>query len=341
LVGGSGTSARIGQPDHEAKSHFLKVRFSFSTLSAMDVRQLRILRELGDLGSVRAVAEALRITPSAVSQQLKLLQRGIAVPLTRRDGRTLRLTESGASLAAAGIDVEEALARARQIALGLADTPQGTVTVSAFNSAAMAFFPPLVRRFRPDGPVRVTVTDEDVAQSDFPRLTSVHDVVLAHRFEHTPPWPAVVTVVPLIDEPLDVALPAGDPLARLRTVPAVRAAAHPWVTTHAGFPVGAILDSLSAVAGRRVEIAHHVNEFTVAAELVRAGAGLALIPRWTIPRPPGVVLRPLAGLHSSRRIDALVRPENALRPAVQVVLAALRELGRALGTGATGEGGSA
>jgi DNA-binding transcriptional LysR family regulator len=293
----------------------------------VDVRQLRILRELGELGSVRAVAEALRITPSAVSQQLKLLQRGSPVPLTRRDGRTLRLTESGARLAAAGAEVETALARAREIAQGLRDTPQGTVTVSAFNSAALAFFPPLVRRFPPDGPVRVTVTDEDVAQSEFPRLTSAYDIVLAQRFQHTPAWPPTVTVVPLVEEPLDVALPADHPLARQRTVPAARAAAQPWITTHAGFPVEAIIDSLSAVTGRPVGIVHRVNEFTVAGELVRAGAGLALIPRWTIPRPAGVVLRPLAGVHSARRIDALVRPENALRPAVQAVLTSLREVG--------------
>jgi DNA-binding transcriptional LysR family regulator len=304
----------------------LNKAFSSSTLSSVDVRQLRILRELGELGSVRAVAEALRITPSAVSQQLKLLQRAIPVPLTRRDGRTLRLTEEGVRLAAAGAAVETALARARDTARELSDTPQGTVMVSAFNSAALGFFPPLLSRFPPDGPIRVTVTDEDVAQAEFPRLTSEYDIVLAHRFEHTPGWPTTVTVVPLLEEPLDVALPADHPLARLRRVPAVRAAGQPWVTTHAGYPVGAIIDSLSAVTGRRVQVVHRVNEFTIAGELVRAGAGLALIPRWTIPRPAGVVLRPLAGVRSVRRIDALVRPENALRPAVKVVLGGLREV---------------
>jgi DNA-binding transcriptional LysR family regulator len=300
----------------------------------VDVRRLRILRELGELGSVRGVSEALRITPSAVSQQLKLLQRGIAVPLTRRDGRRLRLTEEGERLAAAGADVEQALARAREISKRIGDAPQGTVSVSAFNSAALAFFPPLLHRFPPDGPVRVTLTDEDVAQSDFARLTSAYDIVLAHRFEHTPSWPATVTVVPLVTEPLDVALPADHPLARLRSVPAARAAAQPWVTTHVGFPVGAIIDSLSAIIGRPVEVRHRVNEFTVAAELVRAGAGLALIPRWTIPRPPGVVLRPLAGVHSARNIDALVRPEHALRPAVQVVLGECRRVGATIAAGA-------
>ena len=292
----------------------------------MDVRQLQILRELGELGSARAVAEALRITPSAVSQQLQLLQRPIVVALTRREGRSLRLTEAGQALAAAAIEVESALARAREIAKDLTVTPRGTVSVSAFNSAALAFFPSLVAAFPVDGQIRVVLTDQDVEQGAFPSLTSSYDIVLAHRFEHTDPWPSTVTAVPLLTEPLDVALPADHPLARRRSVTAHAAATEPWITTHKGFPVEAITYALATVSGQPVTVAHRVNEFTVAAELVRAGAGLALIPRWTTPAPAGVVLKPLRGVRSTRQIDALVRPENLARPTVPAVLAALRHV---------------
>ena len=78
----------------------------------MEVHQLQILRELGDLGSVKAVASALYVTPSAVSQQLALLQRNIDVPLTRKEGRNLVLTEAGQVLAAAGAAVVSSLAAA-------------------------------------------------------------------------------------------------------------------------------------------------------------------------------------------------------------------------------------
>jgi len=302
----------------------------------VDVRQLQVLRELGELGSVRAVADALRITPSAVSQQLRLLQAPVRVPLTRREGRILRLTEAGEALAAAAVDVETALARARQLAEELQHAPQGTVSVSAFNSAATAFFPALARGFPASAAVRVVLTDEDVEQRAFAPLTASYDIVVAHRFEHTAAWPGTVTAVPLLTEPLDVALPAGHPLARRRTITARAAASEPWITTHAGFPVGAIIDTLATVTGRPVTVAHRVNEFTVAAELVRAGAGLALIPRWTTPAPAGVVLRPLADVRSSRRIDALARPENLTRAAVGAVLAALRQAGQRLASGQRG-----
>jgi DNA-binding transcriptional LysR family regulator len=192
----------------------------------------------------------------------------------------------------------------------------------------MAFFPPLVAAFPAGGTVEVRLADEDVAQSEFPKLASAYDIVLAHRFAHTSPWPASVHVVPLVEEPLDVALPSGHPLARETCITAHRAAAEPWITTHTGFPVGAIVDALSAVTGRPVDVVHRVNEFTVAGELVRIGAGIALIPRWTSPRPSGVVLRTLEGVRSVRHIDALVRPENVARPAVRAVLDTLRGAGR-------------
>lgn len=304
----------------------MKFDYSFR----MDLRQLRLLRALGDQGSVTAVAEALHITPSAVSQQLRLLQRSCELPLTRREGRRLVLTEAGELLAAEAAAVETALARAAETARGLAGSASGMVSVAAFSSAALTFFPPLVRAFPADGPVTVTVADEDISQADFPALAAKYDVVIGHRFQHTPAWPATVQVVPLLDEPLDVALPQYHPLAGGDQVAAADAAQEPWISTHEGWPVGAFVDALAAVSGRPVEVRHRVNEFTVAGELVRAGAGLALIPRWTTPPPAGVVLRPLVGVRANRRVDALTRPENGVRPAVQSVLSELHRISRGI-----------
>ena len=285
-----------------------------------------MLRALGDLGSVTAVATAMHVSPSAVSQQLRLLQRGLPVPLTRRDGRRLALTEAGERIAAAAATVETALAHAEEAVRGLTEAPRGAVSVSGFTSAALAFFPPLLRAFPADGPITVSVTDEDASQSDFPRLTARHDVVLAHRFPHTPPWPASVDVLELLDEPLDVALPTDHPLAQGESVSAADASREPWITTHEGWPVGAVVDALAAVTGRPVTVRHRVNEFSVVTELVRTGAGVALLPKWTSPPPSGVLLRPLVGVTASRHVDALTRPEHAVRPAVQAVLAELTRI---------------
>ncbi|WP_153814506.1 LysR substrate-binding domain-containing protein [Streptomyces sp. SUK 48] len=290
----------------------------------MDERQLRVLRELGDLGSVSAVAEALHVTPSAISQQLRLLQRSIPVPLTERAGRRVVLTDAGHALAAAAVEVESALARARHAVADFAEEPAGVVSVAAFHSAASAFFPLLLRGLTgPDHP-RLALADEDVAQDRFPALTRDHDLVLAHRLDHAPPWPRAVASATLLREPLDVALPVGHPLAAEPRLAPRDVADQPWITVHDGFPLMATIEAIAAFADRRLDIVHRINEFTVVAEVVAAGGGVALMPRWTARAHPGIVLRPLSGVHARRRIDVLHRPERTARKAVRTVLAELR-----------------
>lgn len=291
-------------------------------------RQLQILRELGELGSVTATAEALMMTPSAISQQLRLLQRSIPVPLTERDGRRLVLTDAGQALAGAAIEVETALARARHTIEEFVDQPDADVSVAAFHSAAAAFFPLLLGQAGPGRP-QLSLADEDVAQDQFPRLTRDYDLVLAHRLDHAPPWPATVTAGTLLREPLDIALPADHPLAAKRRLTPRDVADQPWITVHDGFPLMATIDAISTAANRRLNIVHRINEFTVVAEAVAAGGGLALMPRWTTRPHPALILRPLSGVHTRRHIDVLHRPERAARRAVRLVLT---ELHRAAAT---------
>ncbi|WP_405773611.1 LysR family transcriptional regulator [Streptomyces sp. NBC_01538] len=290
----------------------------------MDERQLRILRELGELGSVTAVADALLVTPSAISQQLRLLQRSIPVPLTERQGRRLVLTDAGQALAGAATEVESALARARHTVEEFLDRPDGQVSVAAFHSAGAAFFPLLLRALAgQDGPV-LALADEDVTQDDFPPLTREYDLVLAHRLDHAPPWPRTVTATPLLREPLDVAMPADHPLATRQRLTPADVADQPWIAVHDGFPIMATIEAIATAAGRRPHLAHRINEFAVAAEVVAAGGGLALMPRWTSRPHPALVLKPLSGIQARRRIDALHRPERTARRAVRTVLTELR-----------------
>ncbi len=288
----------------------------------MDTRQLAILRELNDRGSVTAVAEALFITPSAVSQQLAALQRNVPVALTQRRGRTLALTKAGQALAAAATDVATALARAEAAVDAFLEDPRGPVHVSAFSSAATAFFPTLLRAAADGGPP-VVCAELDVTQSHFPPLCAEYDVVLAHRLDHSPPWPATVSVTHLLHEPLDIAIPAEHPLASQHVVTLAEVSGQPWIAVHEGFPLIAPLEAIAAASARPMTIAHRINDLTVAASMVIAGAGLALMPRYTAPAQSGFVLRPLRDINLARHVDALVRPERIFRSTVTTVLAGL------------------
>lgn len=292
----------------------------------MDVRALEALRAVRSQGGVTRAAAVLHLTPSAVSQHLASLTRAAGVPLTERVGRGLRLTDAGLALAAAADDVAVALERARGAVRDQQQAATGLVRVSAFSSGAELLLPGLLTRLADSG-VEVEVTDEDVPLDDFAPLTDRLDVVIAHRPEGERAWVGSpgLRVVPLLREPLDVAVPATHPLARAAGgVTPADVAQERWISVKEGFPVAEVLRAV--VDDPRV--VSRVNDFHVVLELVAAGHGVALLPRYTCGRHPGVRLLPLLGVRAGRQVDALVRAEVAERPVVRRVLTELTALAR-------------
>lgn len=310
-----------------------------------------MLRELGELGSVKAVAETLSVTSSAVSQQISLLQRQVDTPLTRKDGRNLVLTEAGRVLADAGADVINAMAKAHAAIGAYQSDRHGSVSISGFHSAGQALFAPLVRRLAElrgsasgaggaddggtlvgaagGGAPRVRLSDEDVAQHDFPALCAKYDLVLAHRMDHSPPWPGQqIKVIPLAHEPLDVALAVDHPLAGKETLSPADVVNYPWVTSRSGYSPADVLVAIGAMASMPVNVVHRINDYSTVAALVSTGDVIGLLPRYTSSPAlnSGVALRPLAGINTKRRIDLLVRPENLKRESVMMVAKALQEV---------------
>lgn len=293
----------------------------------MEIYQLEILRELGTLGSVTAVAESLHVTPSAVSQQLTALQRGFRAPLTRRDGRTLVLTEAGYALARAGTQVIEAMAAAAGAVEAFEQEPSGVVKVSGFHSASQAIFGGLLSELRGVAAApALRLSDEDVSQDDFPLLTASYDLVIAHRLEHSPPWPTSgLRVIRLAQEPLDIALPTGHPLAELDSLTPADIAGEAWVTSRAGYSPDDLLGAIAAVADRPVNVVHRINDYGSVAAIVATGDAVGMVPRYTVGSAlSGLVLRPLTGVNATRTIDLLTRPETLHRRSVQVTVDALR-----------------
>jgi DNA-binding transcriptional LysR family regulator len=290
----------------------------------MDPARMRLLRELADRGSVAAVAAALGVSASAVSQQLASLQAGIPVPLTVKQGRRLVLTEAGEALAVAGTRVQEALAEAEATIdtfLRLDDRP---VRVSAFHSAGLSLFGPLLAALV--GGPRVRLADADVAQDRFAGLTADHDLVIAHRLPQDPEWPRARLVVrPLFVEPLDVALSVAHPLASQSAIRPEQLRDEHWISTHEGFPLAGVLEHLGALIGRAPLIAHRINEFSVAAQVVRSGAAIAVMPRTTSAplAVDGLVLRRIEGAGFVRHVDVLARPDVLARAHAREVLSAL------------------
>ncbi|SHL30433.1 DNA-binding transcriptional regulator, LysR family [Pseudonocardia thermophila] len=295
----------------------------------MDVQRLRVLRELADRGSVTAVAAALSYTPSAISQQLKILGAEVGLVLTEPDGRGIRLTEAGKVLAAEAEHVLTALARAEAAMARLRAEPQGRVRIALFQSAARMMAAGLLSRLDDEPGVELELRDVDMVPAQVPALAAEFDIVVTHRDEHTEP-PRYVTegrwqVEPLLREPLDVVMPREHPLANRDGVALVELADEEWLGVQVGWPVDDVLRSLAIQTGTNPRVVQRINDFSVTEELVAAGRGIALLPRWSTDLRGGRLVNvPITGVRAARLIEAVLRPSAAQRPAVATVLAAVR-----------------
>lgn len=262
-----------------------------------------------------------------MSQQLTALQRRVDVPLTERRGRNLVLTGAGQALARSAVDVSVAMSAAEQSVDQYVQDPTATVSISAFNSAALTYFGPLLRALSGEGNPRLICHDRDVGQDEFPALAADYDLVIAHRLEHSPPWPASITVLPLVREPLDIAMSRDHRLATASSVSLTDLVGEEWVSVHDGFPLVSALQAIAVHGGSPLNITHRINEFFIAAAIVAAGTVITLMPRYTASPPPssGIVLKPIQDLPLARRVDILCRPESLHRAAVGHVADAIRE----------------
>lgn len=285
--------------------------------------RLRTLREFADRGSVSAAARALHCTPSAVSQQLRALQAEVGLTLTEPAGRGLRLTDAGRALVARADEVLAALDRAESELDTYRSVPRGRVRMAIFPSGGLMLLPGMLHRAAAYERLQLDVHDIDMTQAEVPGLLADFDIVVAHRDEYAPSLDSErAEVVPLLREPLDVALPPDHRLCSKERIELADLAAECWIGVNCGFPVDDVLRSLAMRTGIQPYVAHRINDFRITEALVAAGHGIALLPRYTLESGPcsRLLPRPLAGIRAARYVEAVLRPGVRTRPAVTAVL---------------------
>ncbi|CCK29910.1 LysR-family transcriptional regulator [Streptomyces davaonensis JCM 4913] len=291
----------------------------------VDLRRLAVLRELRRRGSLARTAEALHLTPSAVSQQLAALSRELGVPLTEREGRGVRLTAQARVLLGHADLIAAQLERARADLAAYGEGGRARVTIGCFSSGVLGLLPGALRALSERLP-RLRV---DVVEAEPPDLFTALDagrvdVAVAVDFAATPPHTdGRYHRVDLLTDVLDLAVPADHRLVGERRVALRELAAEPWIVGDARSCCGAVARSVCAAAGFTPDIRHAVNDWAALAALVEAGRGVALIPRLVRPlyAHRAIALLPTEGEPPSRNVFAAVRAGSENDP----VLAAVRE----------------
>ncbi|MEV0533303.1 LysR substrate-binding domain-containing protein [Kitasatospora sp. NPDC050463] len=282
----------------------------------LDVRRLRLLRELAHLGTIAAVAEALSFSPSAVSQQLSVLEKEAGVPLLERTGRRVALTPAALGLVR---HAEAVLARLEQANAELAHARQGLagpLRIGTYPSAARAVIPAVLAELSGWHPgLEPMVTEVDPAAVAAALRAGELDVALVHEYDLVPadPEPGLAVTRPVFTEPMYLAARAAGTVAEQRD--------RPWIMSPRGTLCHTMAVRACESAGFAPRIRHQIDDFATVLALVAAGQGVALVPQLgTAQPPPGVVL---TRLPMYRRTRAAFRAGAGSHPAISAFVSAL------------------
>jgi DNA-binding transcriptional LysR family regulator len=291
----------------------------------LDVRRLRVLRELAARGTIAATADALGYTAPAVSQQLAALEREAGVELLERNGRRRRLTPAGVELVTRTESILRELEAAEAALERTTTHVAGAVRCAAFASAQRALLPPAIQRLAARYPDLRVMTRDLEAEESVPALKLGElDLVLAqdYSFAPTPKDPAIERT-DLLEDAIRLALPEDHRLADQPEVAMADLENEPWISHAPGTFCHLLIAHSTRQVGYEPRIVHVTNDFQVSYALIAAGTGVTLVPELAGPPPPGVVVRPLKGAPLYRRIYAAVRAGSADRPAIAALLEAL------------------
>jgi DNA-binding transcriptional LysR family regulator len=292
----------------------------------IDLAALTSLRAVDTHGSVVAAADALGFTPSAVSQQVKRLERQTGVPLLERVGRGVILTDHGRHLVEAGgrllADLEEVEATLHQ----RAETVSGHLRLTAFSTAMRGLVAPVVRDVRAAHPdLTLALTEREPWDTVELVASGQSDLGVVHRWGDVPiAIPDHLAAAVVARDVADVVVHRSHPLADRAAVTPTDLVDEGWIATPEGTICRQWLTRMYTGTGRLPRIAHTSMEFDSHLALVRAELGIALVPR--LGRQPlgaDLVAVPAHEPEPTRDVIAVHRRSMADSPAVRAVLVGL------------------
>src|SRR5829696_3283941 len=295
----------------------------------LDVRRMRVLREVARHGSFSAAAEALSFTQSAVSQQIAALEREAGTTLVERSVRGIRLTDAGRALVRHTEAILGRLAEAEAELEAIAGLRGGRLRMASFESAGATLMPLAIATFRERHPaVELSLSLSEPIDS-VPKLKSGElEIALSFDSDGVPaPGEDSIERVHLLDDPLYLALPPDHPLARRRSLRLADLAAEAWIEGAPTCACSAMLRRACERAGFTPHIAFESDDYAAIQGFVAAGVGVAFIAELALTNVrDDIVICSLGRETPIRRIHAAALAGGYRSPATTAMLEILADV---------------
>lgn len=280
----------------------------------LDLRRLRLLRELKVRGTIAAVAEALAYSPSSVSQQLALLEKEAGVTLLTKSGRRVLLTPQAEVLVEHTTHLLERVELMESELVSSLTEVRGTVRLAVFQSAALGIIPQALTLLAAEHPaLRVEITQREPENALFEVWARDFDLVIAEQYPgHAAPRQPELDRVALCRDELRLGVPAGRGVHSLSDAREL-----PWVMEPRGTASRHWAEQLCRQVGFEPDVRFETADLQAHIRLIESGNAVALLPDlvWA-GRDPSVELASLPG-SPTRTVFTSVRESSRDRPAIQ------------------------
>ena len=296
----------------------------------LDVRRLRVLREVAARGSFSAAAESLAYTQSAVSQQIAALEREAGTVLVERRARGVHLTDAGRALVAHADVILARLAGAEAELEAIAGMRGGRLRIVSFPTAGATIAPRVIARFRERHPgVEVTLAPREPDEALECLKAGECDIALTIEAGCEPIADPAIERRHLLDDPMYVCLPAGHRVASKSRVRLADLAEESWIMGTTGrCPDGIVLERACQASGFEPRVAFQSDDYVAIQGFVAAGVGVCLIPDLALVAVrEDVVIRCLEGRPPVRRVLSARLAGGYVSPAAAAMLEILEEVG--------------
>jgi DNA-binding transcriptional LysR family regulator len=294
---------------------------------SLDVKRLKVLREVARSGSFSAAAESLAFTQPAISRQIATLEIEAGARLVERNARGIRLTPAGELLVGHADAILDRLAAAETQLEALAGVKGGRLRIGAFPTANATLVPLAIKAFserHPDVELRL----EEAVTADLYGRLAAGDIDLAVVSDHFPGDERTdeIELEFLMEDPLHVALPRDHPLAARKGLKMADLADETWIEGRNAV-CAAPLEAAAFAAGFEPRVAFESAQWLGKQGLVAAGVGVTLIPTLALATVrEDIVIRSMDDPVLRRRVSLATLCCGYTAPSIEPMRAILREV---------------
>ena len=299
----------------------------------LSVERLRMLVAVDQHGTLAAAARELSISPSAVSQQLTILERDVGGELLVRNGRSVSFTALGSVVLNVAHSVLSELERAETTIEAHLGAFGGPYTIAALPSVALSIVSSASAALAHSHPhLDLKIVDAEAGMSISRLIGQAVDMAIIDSYDEVPlVLPDGVDRVTLGTEPLLALVPASFVEPGQQSIRLEHLAELPWVLPPDDVACGIAARQACRRAGFEPIVRWESDDLLLLREYVAAGLGAVVLPRLALHGTPDTTLAlAIEGQQLQRRIDVITRSATAQRPHQDIVMAELRRASRHL-----------